>query len=114
MELVREGNTARVTRNTPATAHGNTPIRCNKSNGLSIVVRSLSISTLASAGILTADSLGVILFRNKNITNVIAVNKAEQAKKIPAAMVEDEAVTPEIIEAMGGKIPDRPCPVIKA
>lgn len=114
MALVREGNTASVTRNTPATAHGNTPIRFNKSNGLSIVVLSLSISTLASAGIRTADSFGVIRFRNKKTMRVIPVNKAEQEKNIPEAIVVEEAVVPEIMEVIGGKIPDNPCPVINA
>ena len=111
---MREGNTARVTRNTAATDHGNTPIRSNKFNGASIVVRSFSISTLASAGILTADSFGVILFKNRNTNKVIPVNKAEQAKNIPAAMFVDDEVVPEMMEVIGGKIPERPCPVIIA
>lgn len=112
--LVREGNTASVTRNTPAIAHGNTPIRFNKSSGFSIVVLSLSISTVASAGIRTADSFGVIRFKNKKTTRVIPVNKAEQAKKMPAAAVVEDAVVSEIMDVMGGNMPDNPCPVINA
>ena len=114
IELVREGNTARVTRNTVATAHGKTPIRFSSSSGRSIVVRSSSISTLASAGILTADSFGVILFRKRNTIKVRPVSAAEQAKKIPAAMVVDGDVVTEMMEAIGGNSPDKPCPVIKA
>jgi hypothetical protein len=84
------------------------------SRGLSIVVRSLSISTVASAGIRTADSFGVILLRNRNIMRVIPVSAPEQAKNIPAAMELDDALVPEMIDAIGGKIPERPCPVIMA
>src|SRR5947207_15769571 len=112
MALVREGNTASVTRNTHATAHGNIPIRFNKSNGLSIVVRSLSISTVASAGIRTADSFGVIRFKNKNMARVIPVNRAELAKKIPAAIIGEEAVDTEIMEVKEGKKHDNSCRAI--
>ena len=114
MELVREGKTARVTRKTPPTDHGNTPIRFNMSRGLSIVVRSLSISTVASAGIRTADSFGVIRLRYRNTTRVIAVRTPEQAKNIPAAMELEDAVVTDMIDAIGGAIPERPCPVIIA
>src|SRR5579859_5927085 len=86
IELVRDGKTASVTVNIPPTAHGNIPILFNISIGLSIVVRSLSISTLASAGMRTADSLGVILFKYRNTPSVIPVHAPEQAKKIPAPM----------------------------
>jgi hypothetical protein len=111
---VREGNTANVTRNTPPIAHGNEPILFSISRGRSIVVRSLSSSTLASAGILTSDSFGVIRFKNKNTTNVMPVSAAEHAKNIPAAMLVEEELVPDIIEATGGKIPDSPCPVMSA
>jgi hypothetical protein len=114
MELVREGNTANVIKKTPPIAQGNEPIRFNISRGLSIVVRSLSISTVASAGILTSDSFGVIRFRNRNTINVIPVRAAEQAKNIPAAMLVEEELVPEMMEAMGGNMPDSPCPVISA
>ena len=114
MELVREGKTARVTRKTPAMAQGKIPIRFNISRGLSIVVRSFNISTLASAGILTADSFGVILFKYKNTINVKPVKPAEQAKKIPAAIFASLALVSEMIDAMGGKMPERPWPVIRA
>lgn len=114
MALVREGNTARVTMKTPPIAHGNISILFSSSRGLLIVVLSLSISTLASAGIRTAGSLGVILFKNRNIIKVIAVNAAEQAKNMAVAIVVDEAELSETIETTGGNIPDNPCPVIKA
>jgi hypothetical protein len=114
IELVREGKTANVTRNTPPIAQGNMPILFNISRGFSIVVRSLSISTLASAGILTADSFGVILLRYRNTTSVAPVNPAEQAKKIAAAILVLDALVSEIIDATGGKIPLSPWPVISA
>src|SRR5271169_3370750 len=108
IELVSEGNTAKVTRNTQPTAHGNTPIRLNKSHGLSIVVLSFNISTLASAGILTALSLGVILFKNKNTTSVTIVTTDDAAKMYPAAIFVVAAAFPETRDATGGKIPERP------
>lgn len=111
---MREGNTASVTINTPPTAQGNTPIRLNKSHGLSIVVLSFNISTLASAGILTADSFGVILFKNKNTTNVTPVTTLEHAKKMPAATFVEEAVLPETRDVMGGNMPERPWPAMIA
>src|SRR5579862_6345416 len=114
MELVRDGNTASVTRNTPPTDHGNTPIRLSIPHVESMVVRSFSISTLASAGILTADSFGVIRFRNRNIRSVSPVSAAEQKKKIPAAILVDEEPPMVMMEAMGGKTPENPWPVMMA
>ena len=111
---MRGGNTARVTRNTPPTDQGNTPILMTISQLESMVVRSLSISTVASAGILTADSFGVILFKKRKITRVIAVKAAEQAKNNPAAIFEDDEPPIVIIEAMGGNIPEKPWPVMIA
>lgn len=111
---MREGNTANVTRKTPPIAHGKDPIRFSISRGRSIVVRSLSNSTLASAGILTSDSFGVIRFKNRKMTNVMPVNAAEQAKNMPAAIFVEDELVPDIIEAMGGNMPDNPCPVMSA
>jgi len=105
---VREGNTARVTRNIPAIDQGKMPILFNMSRGLSIVVRSLSISTLASAGIRTALSFGVILFKNKKMTRVIPVSAAEHAKKIPLEIALEDAEDTERIDTIGGAIPERP------
>ena len=114
MELVSEGNTANVTKKTPPTAHGNMPIRLNKSHGLSIVVLSFNISTLASAGIRTALSLGVILFKNKNTINVTPVTSDDAIKKNPAAIFGADAAFPEIRETSGGNMPERPWPVMRA
>jgi len=111
---VRDGNTARVTIKTPATAQGKGPMRRNKSIGLSMVVRSFNNSTVASAGIPAADSLGVILARNRNIIRVIPVNKPEQAKNMPAAISGEDAVAAVTSEVMGGAIPERPWPVMMA
>jgi len=79
-----------------------------------MVVRSFNNSTVASAGIRTADSLGVILVRNRKIMRVIPVNKPEQAKNMPAAISGEEAVVAATSEVMGGAIPERPWPVIMA
>lgn len=114
MALVSEGNTARVTRKTPPTDQGKAPIRLSISMGESIVVLSLSISTLASAGILTADSFGVIRFSSRNTTRVMPVRAAEHAKNNPAAMLEEDELVTEIIDAIGGKMPEKPWPVIRA
>src|SRR5271156_2643665 len=99
MALVRDGKAARVTRKTPPIAQGKIPILFNISRGLSIVVRSLSISTLASAGIRTALSFGVILFKNKKMTSVIPVSAAEHAKKIPLEIAVEDADDTEIMDA---------------
>ena len=114
MALVSDGNIARVTRKTPATDQGKTPIRFSISMGESIVVLSLSISTLASAGILTADSFGVIRFSNRNTPRVMPVRPAEHAKNKPAAMFEEDELVTEMIDAIGGKMPEKPWPVIRA
>jgi hypothetical protein len=103
-----------VTRNVPAMANGNTPILESISKGLSIVVASFNISTLASAETLTALSLGVILFKNINTTKAIPVNTPEHAKNTPEAICVEGAAVTESIDAIGGNIPDKPWPVMIA
>ncbi len=77
MALVRAGNTANEIVKTRPTIHGNTPILIKSSLGSSIVVLSFNISTVASAGILTAGSFGVMVFKKKKTMRVIPVNKAD-------------------------------------